>query len=66
MLDYGLDLIGQSFDIELDLPDNTTALSSVLRVIGDNKVSHSKMPFRPKYLKEGEKRRKEVISIPFR
>ncbi|KYR00103.1 threonine ammonia-lyase [Tieghemostelium lacteum] len=39
ILQYGLDLTGQSFEIELDLPDNTTALSKVLSVIGDNKVS---------------------------
>lgn len=39
LFDYGLDLIGQNFEIEIDLPDNTTALSSVLKVIGEHKVS---------------------------
>ncbi|KAF2075271.1 hypothetical protein CYY_003400 [Polysphondylium violaceum] len=39
LLQYGLDITGQSFEIELDLPDNTTALSKVLSVIGENKVS---------------------------
>ncbi|KAN0004346.1 hypothetical protein ACTFIZ_010507 [Dictyostelium cf. discoideum] len=39
ILNYGLDITGQSFEIELDLPDNTTSLNKVLNVIGENKVS---------------------------
>lgn len=38
LFNYGLDLIGQNFEIELDLPDNATALSSVLKVVGEMKV----------------------------
>jgi hypothetical protein len=41
LFNYGLDLSGQNFEIELDLPDNASALSSVLKVIGDLKVSLS-------------------------
>jgi hypothetical protein len=40
LFDYGLDLIGQNFEIELDLPDNATALSNVLKVIGELKVNY--------------------------
>jgi hypothetical protein len=29
IFDYGMNLIGQTFDLELDLPDNTTAMSKV-------------------------------------
>ncbi|EGG16087.1 threonine ammonia-lyase [Cavenderia fasciculata] len=39
ILNYGLDMIGQSFEITLDLPDNTTALTKVLQVIGSNNSS---------------------------
>eukprot|EP01133_Synstelium_polycarpum_P016177 gene16177-19254_t len=39
ILNYGLDLAGQSFEVELDLQDNTNALSKVLNVIGSNNVS---------------------------
>ncbi|EFA82169.1 threonine ammonia-lyase [Heterostelium album PN500] len=39
ILNYGLDLAGQTFEVELDLPDNTNALSKVLNVIGSNNVS---------------------------
>ncbi|EGC29058.1 threonine ammonia-lyase [Dictyostelium purpureum] len=39
ILNYGLDITGQSFEIELDLPDNTTSLNKVLNVIGENRVS---------------------------
>ncbi|GAM27661.1 hypothetical protein SAMD00019534_108370, partial [Acytostelium subglobosum LB1] len=39
ILNYALDLAGQTFEVALDLPDNANALTKVLNVIGSNNVS---------------------------